>query len=228
MGFFIRRFRAESKLNVMVSGGFCVSSPLPLCAMNPINIANTSQAPEVNVHLLPIKIARNGKANVSKFFLIEEEKEFLLKGVSHCVLVLIDSPAGQPTLKTNFRGRQLRGAKQKVPAGYTGYVFRQDDEDFGVCFWLVSLNIQVFPYDIEEKHTEQWSVTGFFSEFTYWHREDAPTDGDSVQTWMNWFNLSKAINQPLDAEVWFRIILPILNPFLFFFCFYFDAFYIFS
>jgi hypothetical protein len=53
--------------------------------MIPIEVDAHSQAQgdeDVKIHFLPVKIARDGKANVSKFFLIEEDKEVLLKGRS--------------------------------------------------------------------------------------------------------------------------------------------------
>jgi hypothetical protein len=55
--------------------------------MVPIEIDKNSgtEIPDVKIHLLPIKIARNGKANVHKFFNVEEDNDILLKGIVCCV-----------------------------------------------------------------------------------------------------------------------------------------------
>jgi len=139
-----------------------------------IIINNNSTPSEINLHLLPVNIQHNGNAKVSKYFQIEEDSELLLNG--------------NPTLKARYRGRLLRGAIQEVPEGYSGFLFREEEHQ----------------RDAQEKgDTENkiWNNVGKFSKFTYWMREDVPSQGDSIQRCLNWLPLSKAINSPLSQEI---------------------------
>jgi hypothetical protein len=138
-----------------------------------IFINNSLISPEINLHLLPVNIQHNGNAKVTKFFKIEEDPELLMNG--------------NPTLKAKFRGRQFRGAIQEIPEGYKGFLLREEEHQ----------------RDAQEKaeHNKNWNNVGKFSKFTYWMREDVPSQGDSIQRCLNWLPLSKAIHSPLSHKI---------------------------
>jgi len=139
-----------------------------------ILINNNCVSNDINLHLLPVNIQHNGNAKVSKYFKIEEDPELLLNG--------------KPTLRAKFRGRQFRGAVQEIPEGYNGYLLREEEH-------------QRDAQEKDEHNNKNWNNVGKFSQFTYWMREDVPSQGDSIQRCLNWLPLAAAIHSPLTKEI---------------------------
>lgn len=138
-------------------------------ATGSVSISQTavSSCPESSrVHLMACEIDHDGKAPVSSYFETSVREEGTNTGVQN----------GEKALSASFRGRGLQGCVLNLPAGYTGYVMKEEKR----------------PFTDEEDRVMK--ATHKFSRFTYWNLETPPSNNDAIIKAMQWINIAAALH----------------------------------
>jgi len=137
-----------------------------------ISQAAISSCPESNrVHLMACEIEHDGEAQVASYFDTSVREEGTKPGVEH----------GEKALSASFRGRSLKGCVLNLPAGYTGYVMKEEKRPF------------------TEEEDRVLKATHKFSQFTYWNLETPPSNNDSITKALQWINIASALHRS-DAD----------------------------
>lgn len=92
-------------------------------------------------------------------------------------------------------------------------MFREEEHQrdgqgkFSFLHYCVTSQLANLAHQLPEKDVQRkvWNNVGNFSKFTYWMREDLPNEGDEIQRWLNWLQLSKAIHSPLSHDQVFSL-----------------------
>ncbi|KAJ7371132.1 Ribonuclease H2 subunit C [Desmophyllum pertusum] len=132
-----------------------------------ISQAAISSCPESNrVHLMACEIEHDGEAPVSSYFDKTVREDGTSSGVQD----------GEKALSASFRGRDLKGCVVNLPAGYTGYVMKEDKRPF------------------TDEEDREMKATHKFSQFTYWNLETPPSNNDAITKAMQWINIASALH----------------------------------
>lgn len=132
-----------------------------------ISQAAISSCPETKrVHLMACEVDHDGEASVSSYFDTSVREEGKNSGVQN----------GDTALSASFRGRSLKGSVINLPAGYTGYVMKEEKR----------------PFTDEEDRVIK--ATHKFSQFTYWNLETPPSNNDAIVKAMQWINIASALH----------------------------------
>ncbi|EDO28923.1 predicted protein [Nematostella vectensis] len=115
---------------------------------------------------MPCQITYNGDANVANFFDPTIRK----------------NEGTEQDISASFRGRKLRGAVMQPPAGYSGFILREDRQ----------------PTTEEQDH--HLKVTKKFNKFHYWNLETPPSGNDAVAKAMQWITLASVLHGQTDDE----------------------------
>ncbi|KAL9956770.1 hypothetical protein ACROYT_G038303 [Oculina patagonica] len=139
-----------------------------------ISQAAVSSCPESSrVHLMACEIDHDGEAPVSSYFDTSVREEATNSGVQN----------GEKALSASFRGRGLNGCVVNLPAGYTGYVMKEEKRPF------------------TDEEDRMMKPTHKFSQLTYWNLETPPSNNDAVVKAMQWINIASALHGvDVDSE----------------------------
>lgn len=125
------------------------------------------------VHLMACEIEHDGEAQVASYFDTSVREEGTNPGVQN----------GEKALNASFRGRGLKGCVLNLPAGYTGYVMKEEKRP------------------LTEEEDRVMKATRKFSQFTYWNLETPPSNNDAIAKAMQWINIASALHRSdLDNE----------------------------
>ncbi|KAN0029450.1 hypothetical protein ACTA71_007577 [Dictyostelium dimigraforme] len=125
---------------------------------------------ETNLQRLPFSIGYNGFAKVSNYFKVTEKS-------------VPTSTDNKKHLYSTFRGIQLIGEKIKIPNGFDGYIFRDENEQ-----------------DTIDNNNRRWETISKFNELTYWNRETIPSDFDKQIQAFKSLNILSMVNKEVTKE----------------------------
>ncbi|KAK5583457.1 hypothetical protein RB653_005052 [Dictyostelium firmibasis] len=123
---------------------------------------------DTNLQRLPFNIGYNGFAKVSNYFKVTEKSGPI-------------PTDDKKYLYSTFRGIQIIGEKMKVPNGFDGYIFRDENEQDDSC-------------------NRQWETISKFNELTYWNRETIPSDFDKQIQAFKSLNILSMVNKEITEE----------------------------
>ncbi|KAM9956931.1 hypothetical protein ACTFIR_003666 [Dictyostelium discoideum] len=129
---------------------------------------------DINLQRLPFSIGYNGFAKVSNYFQVTD------KPATTTTTTTTPSADDKKYLYSSFRGIQLIGEKIKIPNGFDGYVFRDDDE--------------------QDNNSRKWEPISKFNELTYWNREIVPSDFDKQIQAFKSLNIQSMVNKEITQE----------------------------
>ncbi|XP_068672387.1 ribonuclease H2 subunit C-like [Montipora foliosa] len=132
-----------------------------------ISQASVSNCPASDrVHLMACEIEHDGEACVGSFFDTTVRQEETSIGVENSV----------KALSASFRGRSLKGCVINLPAGYTGYVMKEEKRPF------------------TEEEDRVMKATHKFSQLSYWNLETPPSNNDTLVKALQWINIASALH----------------------------------
>ncbi|EAL61692.1 hypothetical protein DDB_G0291416 [Dictyostelium discoideum AX4] len=131
---------------------------------------------DINLQRLPFSIGYNGFAKVSNYFQVTDKPAT----TTTTTTTTTPSPDDKKYLYSSFRGIQLIGEKIKIPNGFDGYVFRDEDE--------------------QDNNNRKWEPISKFNELTYWNRETVPSDFDKQIQAFKSLNIQSMVNKEITQE----------------------------
>ncbi|OLL24344.1 hypothetical protein NEOLI_003806 [Neolecta irregularis DAH-3] len=139
-----------------------------------MNVVLKGSESVVEAHILPCHIAYNGKADVSKHFVVTDGED----GIKHA----------------SFRGRALQGTKVDLPEGYTAHVHHIPTKS--TSEFTYDENGEETTEAIESQATES------FKEFVLWNHNSPPDmrSDKLVRGVREWVNLASMIHDEEDTE----------------------------
>ncbi|KAI8806448.1 ribonuclease H2, subunit C [Cladochytrium replicatum] len=131
-----------------------------------------AQAPRI--HQLPCEIDCDGPANVSTYFVMNNQQE---AGSENTEL-----SSSSKNATASFRGRYLVGSTMVIPEGYTGVLFKEG-------------GAVVETDNTDTPRSNRWDAQGKFREFMVWEHDAKPRVGEGVMNVPNWIQFASELHK---------------------------------
>ena len=130
------------------------------------------------VHLLPCSIEYNGTAPVKSFFHI--------------------SRAGDNTLRSHLRGRELKGRELEINSSYSRDIAEKSKNDGAAAATITATTATaagtggLVGLCIGDKGNKSWVVEGHFSTINVWEHDSLP-DLSHIDDCLSWFSIADSV-----------------------------------